>query len=207
MNDVNVFIAFSKKETALAIAKMVISSGYRVASVSTNIVDTIHNVSYYKDGVIICDCGKNGAYLKEAIYDLSDSFSVVVIGNREQLAGYSGDRIFKLAVPLKKNDLMCSLDMLSTVESSYMPTINSKNDDERKMIDRAKRVLIDVYSMTESQAHRYMQKKSMDTGMNRKINRAHEVWLSMKLKVLIVNRKDKSDGLLAKPQIKVVNLF
>ena len=31
MNDVNVFIAFSKKETALAIAKMVISSGYRVA--------------------------------------------------------------------------------------------------------------------------------------------------------------------------------
>ena len=164
MNDVNVFIAFSKKETALAIAKMVISSGYRVASVSTNIVDTIHNVSYYKDGVIICDCGKNGAYLKEAIYDLSDSFSVVVIGNREQLAGYSGDRIFKLAVPLKKNDLMCSLDMLSTVESSYMPTINSKNDDELKMIDRAKRVLIDVYSMTESQAHRYMQKKSMDTG-------------------------------------------
>ena len=167
MNDVNVFIAFSKKETALAIAKMVISSGYRVASVSTNIVDTIHKVSYYKDGVIICDCGKNGAYLNEPIHALStnfDSFSVVVIGNREQLAGYSGDRIFKLAVPLKKNDLMCSLDMLSTVESSYMPTINSKNDDERKMIDRAKRVLIDVYSMTESQAHRYMQKKSMDTG-------------------------------------------
>ena len=43
--------------------------------------------------------------------------------------------------------------------------------------------------------------------LNRKINRAHEVWLSMKLKVLIVNRKDKSDDLLAKPQIKVVNLF
>ena len=75
MNDVNVFIAFSKKETALAIAKMVISSGYRVVSVSTNIVDTIHNVSYYKDGVIICDCGKNGSYLKEAIYDLSDDFT------------------------------------------------------------------------------------------------------------------------------------
>ena len=48
MNDVNVFIAFSKKETALAIAKMVISSGYRVVSVSTNIVDTIHNVSTIK---------------------------------------------------------------------------------------------------------------------------------------------------------------
>ncbi len=29
--------------------------------------------------------------------------------------------------------------------------------------------------------------------LNRKINRTHEVWLSMKLKVLIVNRKDKSD--------------
>ena len=45
MNDVNVFIAFSKKETALAIAKMVISSGYRVVSVSTNIVDTIKRQS------------------------------------------------------------------------------------------------------------------------------------------------------------------
>lgn len=164
MSNVNVFIAFSKKETALSIAKMVVSAGYRVVSVSTSITGTMHSVTYYKDGIIICDCGKNGMYLKDAIYDLPDSFSLVLIGNRDHLAGYNGDRIFKLATPLKKTDLMCSLDMLRTVESSYTPAVNSKNDDERKMIDRAKRTLIDVYSMTEAQAHRYMQKKSMDTG-------------------------------------------
>ncbi len=50
-----------------------------------------------------------------------------------------------------------------TMDTKYKPTVH-KNINEEKIIKRAKSFLIDVYSMTESQAYRYMQKKSMDTG-------------------------------------------
>ena len=43
--------------------------------------------------------------------------------------------------------------------------------------------------------------------MNRKINRTHEVWLSTKLKVLTMNRKDKSDALLARHIIAEQNVL
>ena len=43
--------------------------------------------------------------------------------------------------------------------------------------------------------------------MNRKIDRTYEVWLSTKLKVLTMNRKDKSDALLARHIIAKQNVL
>ncbi|MDO5388964.1 MAG: ANTAR domain-containing protein, partial [Clostridia bacterium] len=71
--------------------------------------------------------------------------------------------IFKLSMPLQKNDLVCSVEMLMTIDAQYKPIVH-KDQNEEKIILKAKHLLIDMYSMTEEQAHRYMQKKSMDTG-------------------------------------------
>ena len=45
-----------------------------------------------------------------------------------------------------------------------MPKVRSEK--EQKMIDAAKKLLMDRNSMTEEEAHRYMQKCSMDSGTN-----------------------------------------
>jgi response regulator NasT len=71
--------------------------------------------------------------------------------------------VFKLDVPLMKNDLICSLEMFAGVDTADFGVRKKSAEDER-LINRAKKVLIDRYDMTEEQAHRYIQKKSMDTG-------------------------------------------
>jgi response regulator NasT len=46
----------------------------------------------------------------------------------------------------------------------YVRTGVSRNREDEHIVADAKRLLINRYSMTEEQAHRYIQKKSMDTG-------------------------------------------
>jgi response regulator NasT len=39
-----------------------------------------------------------------------------------------------------------------------------RTDGERALVEQAKALLMDRYDMTEEQAHRFLQKKSMDNG-------------------------------------------
>ena len=142
MSEQNLFIAFDNKKVSLNIAKILL---------------------YYNSGTIITGYCFDNQYINYIVDHLSSSFNVICIGKREQLDFCDDDRIFKLAVPLNKTDLICSVEMLMTVDSRYKPG-NTKTQSEERLIQKAKQLLIDIYSMSEEQAHRYMQKKSMETG-------------------------------------------
>ncbi|MGN1317697.1 MAG: ANTAR domain-containing response regulator [Lachnospirales bacterium] len=159
----NIFIALNNKKTALSIAKILISEGISVTAVIKNVSDLTTTLSYYKNGTIITSCLFDGIHIDRIMDYVPDGYTAIVVGNKEQLNNCENDNLFKLAVPLHKNDLICALDMMSTFDSSYQPESNKSLQDE-KLIDRAKHTLIDTYNMTEEQAHRYIQKKSMDTG-------------------------------------------
>lgn len=159
----NIFLAFSSKKLTVNIAKMLISDGYKITSVAKNFSEVNNFFHYYRGGIIIMGCTFDGVHINNMIDDIPEGFTVILIGNKNQLDNCYDDRVFKLAVPLHKIDLTCAVEMFTTIESSYRPA-SSKNSEDEKLISRAKHTLIDTYSMTEEQAHRYIQKKSMDTG-------------------------------------------
>lgn len=159
----NIFIAFDNKKTAAAIAKILIANGNNVVAISKSSAELLKSLNYYPSGVIITGCSFDNVRNEYIIDDIPEDFNVLVLGSRNQLDNFPDGRVFKLSVPLQKNDLICSVDMFMTMETQYKP-VSHKNVNEERIITRAKSLLIDVYSMSESQAHRYMQKKSMDTG-------------------------------------------
>lgn len=159
----NIFIAFDNKKTAVAIAKILIENGNNVVSISKSYVELINSLHYYPAGIIITACSFDNVRNEKIIDEIPDDFNILVLGTKTQLDDFPDYRVFKLSTPLQKNDLICSVDMFMTMDTKYKPTVH-KNINEEKIIKRAKSFLIDVYSMTESQAYRYMQKKSMDTG-------------------------------------------
>lgn len=159
----NIFIAFDNKKTAVAIAKILIANGNNVVSIAKSSVELLNSLHYYPAGIIITACSFDNVRNEKIIDEIPDDFNILVLGNRTQLDDFPDGRVFKLSTPLQKNDLICSVDMFMTMDTHYKPAVH-KNIDEEKIITRAKSLLIDLYSMTESQAHRYMQKKSMDTG-------------------------------------------
>lgn len=159
----NIFLALSSKKNAVAVAKMLISEGIHITSVLKNTSELSSMYSYYNGGIIITSCRFLGIQINSFIDDIPDEYTIILLGSKEQLSLYDNDNVFKLALPLRKNDLICAVDMMAAFESSYSPS-NKKTSEEEKLIERAKHALIDTYTMTEEQAHRYIQKKSMDTG-------------------------------------------
>ncbi len=163
MSEQNLFIAFDSKKVSLSIAKILLSNGIKVNKIAERVSDILDVNKYYTSGIIIMGYCFDNQYINDIIDHIDSNISVICIGKREQLEFCDDERIFKLAVPLNKTDLICSVEMLMAVDSRYKPKSTKSYTDE-KLIQSAKQVLIDVYAMSEEQAHRYMQKKSMDTG-------------------------------------------
>lgn len=159
----NIFLAFSSKKLTLSIGRMLISDGFKITSIAKNVVDFKNIFQYYHSGIIIMGYRFDGVHIDDLLEDMPKDFTVIFIGDKLQLDSCENENVFKLSVPLHKTDLICAVEMFTTIESTYKP-IDEKNVEEHRIINRAKRILIDAYSMTEDQAHRYIQKKSMDTG-------------------------------------------
>ena len=75
------------------------------------------------------------------------------------------DDIFKLASPVSKGDLIASVRMLLQVGHRLEKFVKPRRSAEEKaVIDQAKQLLMERHGMTEEQAHRFLQKRSMDSG-------------------------------------------
>ena len=68
-------------------------------------------------------------------------------------------------------------ELISTIETIYMELVRPKkkvlrpqpkkrNESEKKIIDEAKALLIERNHLSEEEAHKYIQKLSMDSGNN-----------------------------------------
>ena len=75
-----------------------------------------------------------------------------------------------LSMPIKANDLVNTVEMMVTTMARKRKKLKAKpkerNDQERELIKQAKILLMERNNMTEEEAHRYIQKCSMDSATN-----------------------------------------
>ena len=73
-----------------------------------------------------------------------------------------------MSMPLKVQDLMSTLEMMCANQARKRKKKKGKprqrSEEEQKILWEAKAVLMERNHMTEEEAHRYIQKCSMDSG-------------------------------------------
>lgn len=78
--------------------------------------------------------------------------------------------ILSVEMPLKANDLINTVAMvmqsLAVKRKKYKSSPRKRNSREQAVIDEAKKILMERNNMSEEEAHRYIQKNSMDSGTN-----------------------------------------
>ena len=122
-------------------------------------------------GIIICGYKMTDMIYSQLHDDLPFGFEMLLMASQQILGGGMVDKeIMCLSMPLKVHDLINTVDMMiQTIERRKRKQRlkpRERNPEEVALIKQAKEILMNRNHMTEEEAHRYIQKCSMDSGTN-----------------------------------------
>lgn len=165
----SILVAHSNGEYAKKIATVLRSGGLNVNFVCTSGAQVLRFTNrHYQGGVIVC----------------SEKLTDMPAQNLPQAAGTAYDFLFllksppadpapslpflRLILPVKRMRLISSVNLLLDLSGGGSLSVKKKIDrggfDEKAVIESAKSLLMEQNGFSEPQAHRFIQKKSMDTG-------------------------------------------
>ncbi|MBR1523234.1 MAG: ANTAR domain-containing protein [Lachnospiraceae bacterium] len=165
---IGIIVAFPKAQNAQMIKSLLVRSGFKVVSLCTTGAQVMAAIDELSEGIVVCGYKFPDMMYNELKENLPADFDMMLVAGRANLQEALGQDIVCVEMPIKAGDMIETLSMLLEAaerrkrKRRSMPKTRSK--EEQDIIDEAKAVLIERNSMTEEEAHRYLQKTSMDTG-------------------------------------------
>ena len=166
----NILIAFPKLEEGRGIKNILIRNGFSVSGVCTSGMQAAGRADEWNEGIIIC-----GYKLTDMMYSglqelLPTGFEMLLLAPGSRLNDCLGNDIVCLGMPLKVKELVDTVDMMvedmERRRRARRKTPVVRDEKQTALITEAKELLMERNNMTEAEAHRYMQKSSMDSGTN-----------------------------------------
>ena len=166
----NIIVAFSKPEDGKNIKGILVRNGFQVVAVCTSGAQTLSAAEGLSSGIVV-----SGYRFEDMLYDelrqyLPGTFDMLLISSPSRWSGQAPGNVICLPMPLKVHDLLNTLERMVQAQMRFRRKMRGKpkerSEGEQNLIARAKQLLMERNNMTESEAHRYIQKCSMDSGTN-----------------------------------------
>lgn len=173
----NIIVVFPKLEDARNIRNILVKNGIDVYAVCTSGAQALEHLNMLNDGIVVCSYRFSDMYYTQLQECMPDGYDMLLIASKGHWMD-SDDVIVKLSMPIRPFDLINTVHMMFEAQRrkrkkrQLMPTIRS--DEENQIIKEAKTILMERNHMTEKDAHKYLQKCSMDSG-NSLVEAAHMV--------------------------------
>ena len=164
----NIIVAFPKQETAQNLkenfAAEWISCGcsllYRFPGTAES--------NELGGGIVICGYRFVDMMYTELHEYLPDQFEMLLVASPANCGERDLENIVCLSTPLKVHELLQTVEMMDYTitrrQKKQREKPKQRSKDEQEMIAEAKALLMERNNMTEEEAHRYIQKRSMDNG-------------------------------------------
>ena len=156
-----IIVAFPKVENGKNIKNVLVRNGYQVVCVCTNGAQVIQEANGLQDGLVLCTYKLSDMIYQELAECLPPGFEMIVISTKDQWNENGTPGIVGLSVPLTVEMVSYNLERKRRKRRN-VPRKRTK--EEQELVDRAKAILMERNQMTEEEAHRYLQKTSMDNG-------------------------------------------
>ncbi|MCX7714946.1 MAG: ANTAR domain-containing protein [Clostridia bacterium] len=161
----SVILAFTKEEISQKLKRMLESSGITVSGICRSKAEIMRYIEDLDAGVVITEAKLSDATARSICEDLPPGFSVMVIATASQRDLLTNSEIFVLTLPINSIELASSVNVLLKSHEKGKYKKAERKEEEKKIIEEAKLVLMERHMMTEEQAHRFIQKRSMDMGL------------------------------------------
>lgn len=164
----NVIILFPKIEDATSIKNLLVRNGYSISAVCTTGAKALAAIDEYNDGIVVCGYKFADMLYSQLRESLPREFEMLLLASQARLCEGICEGVVPVAMPLKAYDLVNTMEMLTQNimrrRRIRKAEPRKRDNDEKKTIQEAKRVLMEKNHMSEEEAHRYIQKTSMDSG-------------------------------------------
>lgn len=157
-----VILAFSKDDTAQKIKRMLDGSSYDVCMICHSASELLRFATEFDDIFVIMGYKIGDMLADDIAYDLN-GVKIIAIVKAERQDMIENEDVFVIPLPVSRERLLSSIEVfLGHIEK--FTGGKQRTPDEVKIIEKAKLYLMEKYMMTEEQAHRFIQKRSMDSG-------------------------------------------
>jgi response regulator NasT len=161
---VRTVVAFNKKEVSDSIAGMLEEAGISVRYRCHSGMEVIRAIKKMGGGVVICNYKLADMTADQMYYELQGIADFLVIAKPAYLELCENEGLFKLPMPVRLGELVGSVNVLIQLDQKRSrAAIPKRSEEDKQLIMKAKELLMEKNGMTEEQAHRYLQKKSMET--------------------------------------------
>ena len=164
----NIIVVFPRLEDGKSIKNLLVRRGFSVPYVCTTGGHALECMDSLHGGIVI-----SGYKLPDMMYHhlyeaMPPGFEMLLVASGKA-AGDSADRgIPSVAMPLRVHELLEAVELLEIrmdrARRKKRRQPRDRKPEEQAVIDRAKQMLMERSHLTEREAHRYLQKRSMDSG-------------------------------------------
>ncbi len=154
-------VAFSDRPTGEKIAGMLRENGYEVLRVCVSGDEIRRAFRMIQDGILVSGYQFRDQRLDQIAEDLNEHIEILCISTAANTAKIESRRIFRTSGPVTRALLAAWCDMLTQLHYQNLP----KKESDTDVIIQAKQQIMHDMKLSESEAHRYMQRISMRLGL------------------------------------------
>lgn len=160
-----VIVAFESGSNAQKVKEILETAGVASCLLCRSAAEVRRTVHKRHIRTVICGFKLPDDSCESLREDLPNECSMLMLAASSRLELCAHEDIFKLAAPVKKGDLLASVRMLLQIRHRSPAYVKpQRSEEELALVAQAKSVLMTRHDMTEEQAHRFLQKQSMDSG-------------------------------------------
>ena len=154
----DIIVVYPSKNIAMKLRALIEKGGYHVSHICAHGSAALEIAQEKRKGVIVCPFVMSDMSSAELAEVLPDGFDIVALSKNgsEQYMG----NMLTLTMPLDLNEFLQTIGILALSQSGFTKRSESEND----YISKAKEALMSVKGMNEAQAHKYLQRVSMNSG-------------------------------------------
>lgn len=164
----NIIVAFPKIEDARNIKMVLQKNGFNVSGTCCSGGHTINLADTLDGGIVVCGYKLTDMLYTELRECLPSQFKILLVASEGLWNDREVSDVVFVPTPIKVHLLTDTINMMLETQlrnrRKYNQKPKARNEQDVILLGVAKKLLMEKNNMTEDEAHRYIQKCSMDSG-------------------------------------------